>query len=89
MSGKTFKIPGIRQWKAKVRVSAPIPGEFADWPANIQDGLWKALGMQLATDGPKTGWAVEIVASKCVVGPASAVLHVTAQEFPPKIGRMN
>lgn len=32
-------VKDAQTWEAIVQVSAAMPGKFADWPANIQDGF--------------------------------------------------
>lgn len=43
--GNTVKVKmkAPRQFEAVVHVSGPLEGGFDDWPANIQDGIYRAL----------------------------------------------
>lgn len=39
----TDRTTQIRTFELDVAISAPLDVPFDDWPANIQDGIWKAM----------------------------------------------
>ena len=43
MKDKPLTHTGMRQFEIVVHVSGWLEGSLSDWPANIQDGVYKAL----------------------------------------------
>lgn len=70
----SFRIPEIRTFECRVWLTGRVEGEFADWPANLQDELMKAL--ERKADEVKR--PLVIVASECG--------YVEADK-PPFVGR--
>lgn len=74
-----------RQFDGFVKIDAPLEGGLMDWPANIQDGVFKAVerletehGIKLEIlhvsarcDDPQEGWFIHIVC----IEPHPLVLH--------------
>lgn len=59
----TFSIPieSVRQIHMFVPVSAYLEGEITEWPANIQDGLYKAIEQKQAEENEQ----LNIIHSEC------------------------
>lgn len=68
-------------WTCIINVTGFLDGGFKDWPANIQDGLSKAVATQCL---PRPGERVEIVAAKCYQDTPDEppYLRVVVQAFP-------
>lgn len=71
----------FQTWEMTVSISGGLHGGFDDWPAHIQDGIFKAIVMQC---DPRPGHNVKIVASGCYqdVPFEPCYLRVVVQEFP-------
>lgn len=77
------KTTAVRTFEVDVPVSAPLEGEFNDWPANIQDPIYAALGAV----AEREQLPLVIVHSRCDVdhdvaegAPGRFYLHVVASE---------
>lgn len=68
-------------WICTVDVSGFLEGEFADWPAHIQDPIYRAVEKQCK---PKPGEHVKIVVARCYkdVPDEPAYLRIVAQAHP-------
>lgn len=78
IQGIPFKMYVMRQY-----VSGPLPGEFSDWPASIQDPILEAYEkVDTASDLP-----VQMIASKCAFddGEQKFYLEVVLQQYPPLV----
>jgi len=51
----------MRQFELTAYVSSSLPGELKDWPANIQDRIYKALEAK----SKEAGVPLEITSSRC------------------------
>jgi hypothetical protein len=73
-----------RVFECVVNVTGYLPGELADWPANIQDGIYKAMEDVLAKhnvkrctvissrcgrDTPEEPWHIVVVIAEELTGP--------------------
>lgn len=71
---KTIKDADLHVVDMVVNVSAPCPGRIEDWPAEIQDAIYKALMDKSVRDGR----TYTIVNSRCGIDDGVAYLHVVA-----------
>lgn len=75
-----------REWRMTVDVSAPCPGKFQDWPANIQDGIHQAIDRQCQPR--RLGHEMVIVFSGCFPDPDKPggwFLQVQVEELPTNV----
>lgn len=73
-------------WRLIVDVTAPMPGELADWPANIAEPILKAIETQCEC---RVGWEARVFFSGCMRNhdvptsqPGAYFLDVQVAEFP-------
>jgi len=80
---RTPKVGEFATWDIQAKVDGGLHGGFKDWPANIQDGVMRAV----AECEPKPGYSVRIVSSGCYKdGPGEPFyIRVVVQEFPPEV----
>lgn len=77
----TAKTIPFKQYVMRAPVSGPLPGEFSDWPAKIQEPILEAYEKaDTASDLP-----LRIIASKCENVDGQWFLVVVAQQFPPAV----
>lgn len=73
-ANKAMETKSLRVVDLVANVSAPMPGKIEDWPASIQDQIYKALMDRCVQD--KITYT--IVDSMCGVDDGVAYVHVTA-----------